>query len=160
MRYADEIYRQEQRAFRLNVVFGVILQNRDTGEYRYFIPYNNNGIFERPLYLSRRRDLDQLRLHLQRRDILCDMLRNRPDSKWIAVLVTNVHFTLYSTYYPLGSGDLPDFLMRKDSIYPLIKSRLSGKRYSDQLCAFRALAVHRGHDIRNVDGPAKEFCRT
>ena len=49
MRMAQDIYRHQQRAFRLNLVFGTILQNRETGRYRYFVPYNNSGIFERPL---------------------------------------------------------------------------------------------------------------
>lgn len=29
--------------------------------------------------------------------------------------------------------------------------------YQDQLCAFRCLALHRGHDIKSVDGPAKDL---
>ncbi|XP_053391893.1 uncharacterized protein LOC128554633 [Mercenaria mercenaria] len=157
MGFANEIYRQEQQAFRLNLVFGVILQNRVTGEYRYFVPYNNNGIFERPLYISRLRDLDNLRLNLQRRDILTDILRIRPDTQWIPVLVTNVHFTVYNTFYPLGTGDLPDYLLKKESIYPLIKNRQNGKLYEDHLCAFRCLALHRGYEIKSVDGPAKTF---
>lgn len=79
--------------------------------YRYFVPYSNNGIFERLLYVPRQRDLGRLRLRLQHRDILGELLRHRPDIKWIPVLVTNVHFTT------LGNGDLPDFLLRKDSVY-------------------------------------------
>ena len=54
MRIAQDIYHHQQRAFRLNLVFGTILQNRETGRYRYFVPYNNSGIFERHLYISRR----------------------------------------------------------------------------------------------------------
>ena len=53
MGYANDVFRRQQRAFRLNLVFGMILQNRETGRYRYFVPYRNNGIFERPLYISR-----------------------------------------------------------------------------------------------------------
>jgi hypothetical protein len=133
MGYANDIYQEQQRAFRLNVVFGVILQNRETGQYRYFVPYNNNGVLERPLYISKRTDFERLRLQLQQKDIMTELLRNRPDTKWIPVLVTNVHFTVYSTYYPLGYGYLPDFLLRKDSVYPLVKNRQNGKLYQDNL---------------------------
>ena len=38
MGYSDYVYRQQQRAFRLNLIFGVILHNRETGHYRYFVP--------------------------------------------------------------------------------------------------------------------------
>ncbi|MEW8119475.1 MAG: hypothetical protein AB2792_20110, partial [Candidatus Thiodiazotropha sp.] len=159
MGFAEDIYRQQDRAFRLNAVFGMILQNRETGRYRYFIPYNNNGIFERPLYISRRVDLQRFRRELERKDIMTELLRNRPDTKWIPVLVTNVHFVIYSTYYPLGQGKLPDFLLKKDSLYPLVKNRQNGKLYKDNLCAFRCLALHRGYEIRCIDGPAKQFFR-
>ena len=156
---AEDIYRQQDRAFRLNAVFGMILQNRETRRYRYFIPYNNNGIFERPLYISRRVDLQRFRRELERKDIMTKLLRNRPDTKWIPVLVTNVHFVIYSTYYPSGQGKLPDFLLKKDSLYPLVKNRQNGKLYKDNLCAFRCLALHRGYEIRCIDGPAKQFFR-
>ena len=159
MGFAEDIYRQQDRAFRLNAVFGMILQNRETGRYRYFIPYNNNGIFERPLYISRRVDLQRFRRELERKDIMTELLRNRPDTKWIPVLVTNVHFVIYSTYYPLGQGKLPDFLLKKDSLYPLVKNRHNGKLYKDHLCAFRCLALHRGYEIRCIDGPAKQLFR-
>ena len=42
MGFAENIYNREQRAFRLNIVFGVILQHRETGQYRYFLPYNRS----------------------------------------------------------------------------------------------------------------------
>ena len=154
MHFAEEVYRQQQRAFRINLVFGVILQNRETNRYRYFVPYNNNGIFERPLYISRRGDLQSLRRELERKDILTELLRQRPDTKWVPVLVTNVHFVVTETYYPLGQGLLPEYLLKKDSLYPLIKNRHSGKLYKDNLCAFRCLALHLGHEIRCIDGPA------
>lgn len=143
MRYAEDIYHEEQRAFRLNLVFSTILQHRETGEYRFFVPYNNNGIFVRPLYVSRRIDLERLRLRLRHKDILIDLLRNRPDTKWIPVLVTNGHYTIYSTVNPLGNGDLPDYLLNKDSIYPLVKNQHTRKLYEDQLCAFRCLVLLR-----------------
>ena len=155
MRMAQDIYRHQQRAFRLNLVFGTILQNRETGRYRYFVPYNNSGIFERPLYISRRTDLQRLRRELERKDILAELLRQRPDTKWVPVLVTNVHFLVTQTYYPLGQGLLPDYLLKKDSLYPLIKNRHNGKLYKDNLCAFRCLALHQGYEIRCIDGPAQ-----
>ena len=51
-------------AFRLNLEFGLVLVNTDTGEYRYFVPYSNEALFQRPIYISRRQDLRRLRLRL------------------------------------------------------------------------------------------------
>ena len=81
MGYANEIYTTGQRAFRLNIVFGTILQHRESGVYRFLVPYNNNGIFERPFYISRRSDLNSLRLRLRRIDIITELLRQRPNTK-------------------------------------------------------------------------------
>ena len=159
MRMAEDIYRRQQRAFRLNLVFGVILQNRETDRYRYFVPYNNSGTFERPLYISKRVDLQRLRRELERKDIMNELLRIRPDTKWIPVLITNVHFLVTETFDPLGQGLLPEYLLKKDSLYPLVKNRHNGKPYKDNLCAFRCLALHQGHEIRCIDGPAKQLFR-
>ncbi|MEW8548702.1 MAG: hypothetical protein AB2693_34810, partial [Candidatus Thiodiazotropha sp.] len=158
MGYADDIYRQQQRAFRLNLMFGMILQNRETGRYRYFVPYSNNGIFDRPLYISKRVDLQRFRYEMERKDIMNEILRNRPDTQWIPVLVTNVHFLVTETYYPIGQGHhLPDYLMKKDSVFPLVKNQQTRKYYKDNLCAFRCLALHRGCDIMSLEGPAKQL---
>lgn len=48
MPYVDEIYRDEQYVFRLNLSFGVTLQNRETWEYRYFTAY---VVLENPMYI-------------------------------------------------------------------------------------------------------------
>ena len=109
--FADNIYNREQRAFHLNIVFGVILQHRETGQYRYFVPYNNNGIFECPFYVSKRADLNRLRLRLRRLEIVEELLRHRPDTKWMPVLMTNVHYIIFNTNYPIGQGQLPDYLL-------------------------------------------------
>lgn len=159
MDYAREIFERQQRGFRLNLVFGVILRNRETGQYRYFVPYDRTGIFERPLYVFRLRDLDRLRIRLEKMDITTELLQQRPNMKWNPVLVTNVHYTADSTHFPVGFGDLPEYLLNKESIYPLAKSRQTGKPYDDDLCAYRCLALHRGHEIRYIDGPAQEYNR-
>lgn len=85
---------------------------------------------------------------------MTELLRQRPDTKWVPVLVTNIHFTVYSTNYPLGQGILPDYLLRKDSICSLVKNGHTGKPYTDNLCAFRCLALHQGHNIKSIEGPA------
>ena len=47
--------------------------------------------------------------------------------------------------------------MKKDSLYALVKNQQNGKPYKDHLCAFRCLALHRGHEIRCIEGPAKQL---
>ncbi|KAJ8313161.1 hypothetical protein KUTeg_009288 [Tegillarca granosa] len=157
MQFTEDIYRREQHAFHLNLVFGIILQNRETLSYRYFQPYNNYTVLDTPIYISRREDLRKLFLRLSRMDITTHLLRNRPDTKWIPVLLTNVVFTIYSTHYPLGIGIVPDYLRNHHGIVPLEVNKHTGQKYDDSLCALRCLAVHRGYDVKSVEGAAHEY---
>ena len=158
MTHANEVYDRQQSAFRINLEFGLILVNTDSGEYRYFTPYANESLFDRPIYVSRRQDLHRLRLRLERLNITDFILRQRPDTKWKPVLVTNVRFTVYSLNYPLGTVNLklPDHVKNSKAIIALDKTS-EGKFYKDHLCAFRCLATHRGHQRDRLETHTKEL---
>ena len=146
MEQAERIYDRQGYAFRLNLEFGLILQHTDTGEYRYFRPFANESLFKRPVYISRRKDLNRLRLRLQRFDINDFILRQRSDTKWKPYLITKVRFVLYHLNYPLGNAvQLPEYLTLSKSIVALDKNVHNQQYYQDNLCAFPCLAVHHGH---------------
>ena len=136
--------------------FGLILVNTDSGEYRYFTPYSNESLFERPIYVSRRQDLHRLRLRLERLNITDFILRQRTNTKWKPVLVTNFRFIVYSLDYPLGTVNLklPDHVKNSKSIIALDKTS-EGKFYKDHLCAFRCLGVHQGHQRDRLETHVK-----
>ena len=50
MTRAQDIYKRQQYAFRLNIEFGLILRHTETGEYRSFKPFSNETLFQRPIY--------------------------------------------------------------------------------------------------------------
>ena len=70
-------------------------------------------------------------------------VRQRPDTKWKSVLVTNVRFTLYQLNYPSETVTvhLPDYVKKSKTISSLNKNS-KGKFYKDHLCAFRCIATH------------------
>ena len=145
MNSAQNIYDRQKHAFRLNLQFGLILVNSETGEYRYFRPFTNESLFVRPIYVSRRQDLVKLKKRLDRLNVMDYILKQRPDTKWKAMLVTNVHFSLFHLNYVLGAPvQLPDYIKTSQSIVCLDKNR-KGQQYENNLCAFRCLATHR-HD--------------
>ena len=148
MEAMEEIYDRQQHAFRLNLHFGLILVNTETGEYRYFRPFSNESLFQRPIYVSRRHDLTKLRKRLERFNVVDYILQQRPNTKWKPLLVTNVHFSLFHLNYTLGTPlELPDYIKVSKSIVALDKRRYDAKPYDDNLCAFRCLATHRnGHE--------------
>ena len=90
MSRAYQMYDEQGTSFRLNIEFGLILLNTETEEYRYFTPYSNESLFERPIYISRRQDLHRLRSRLQRLNITDFILRQRTNTKWKPVLVTKL----------------------------------------------------------------------
>ena len=142
MEAVEEIYDRQQHAFRLNLHFGLILVNTETGEYRYFIPSSNETLFPRPIYISRHLDLTKLQKRLQRFNVVDYILQQRPNTKWKPVLVTNVHFNLFHLNYLLGTPDgLPDYIKSSKSIVSLDVHQ-NGKVYNDNLCAFRCLSMH------------------
>ena len=131
---ADAVYDQQDHAFKSNLSFGVILRNRETGEYRFFRPFYNDSVLDRRLYVSRRRDMRTLTLRLRRMDLFAHLLRQRDDTKWIPVLVTNFRFTLFHTFYPIGDlhGPLPDYVRNNAAIVSLDTNR--GLPYRDHYC--------------------------
>ena len=146
MEQADRIYDRQGHAFLLNLEFGLILRHTETSEYSNFRSFANEALLERPVYISRRKDLNRLRLRLQRFDVNDFILRQRPDTKWKPYLITNIRFVLYHLNYPLGHPgiQLPEYLISAKSIVKLHKG-LKNLPYKDHLCAFRCPAVHRGH---------------
>ena len=100
MEQAERIYDRQGNAFGLNLKFELILRHTETGEYRYFRPFANGSLFDRPVYISRRKDLNRLRLRLQRFDVSDFISRQRPDTKWKPVHIANIRFVLYHLNYP------------------------------------------------------------
>lgn len=146
MQAAYEIYDRQNRAFRLNLEFGLILVNTETREYRYFKPYHNHEVFQRPIYVSQRNHLNRLQQRMQRFNITNYILRQRPDTKWKPYLITNVRIVICHLKFVLGNAEvmLPPHISQSKSIIKLTKNR-KGQIYTDNLCAFRCLAVHQGY---------------
>jgi uncharacterized C2H2 Zn-finger protein len=92
MSHVNEIYNNQSQSFKINMSFGVILQNSETNEYRYFKAYSNDGIFTLPISISNRTDLENFRTRLSEIDVTDRVNKNRPNTKWKLVLVTNVRY--------------------------------------------------------------------
>ncbi|XP_062579537.1 uncharacterized protein LOC134241510 [Saccostrea cucullata] len=92
--------RTESRTFRLNLSFGFILQNVETREYRYFIPDRNETVFDRPVLINNMRDIrKKLREKLNSINLMEYLQRQRPNSKWRIVHITNVKLYFFRTKF-------------------------------------------------------------
>ena len=141
MNRVREVFRNENNAFRLNLAFGLILRNLRMGEYRYFKPYRNTLIFDCNIRISNIADLKALKRRLQCLDLHSYILMQRNNTEWKPHCVTNMNVYIHRQQFPLGR-DLPEYITKKKSIVTLVNNE-RGRRYQDNLCAFRSLATHR-----------------
>ena len=138
----DEIFTDQNGAFKINLSLGLILRNMETGEYRYFAPHVNDSLFPSPFLIGSRKYLRIFQNKIRRLDPLEYVNNLRPNSKWRPFMITNVRFDVTPTNFPLGKGVLPDYIKQKRSIVSM-EVDSHNKPYKDDHCFFRCLAYHR-----------------
>ena len=108
--------------FKLNVSFGFILRNNETGELQYYYASpNNEQVFEEPFQITTSADLPQVREALQNLDVLEWVRQRHPNSKWIVDVVTNITFFITKIRgHHIGRGKhLPHYIVENHGITPL-----------------------------------------
>ena len=143
MSHIEDIYREQNNSFKLNMNLGFIMRNRKTGEYRYYIPYANSYLFQTPHTITRHGSLRALKNKIKKINPQEYVRNQRPGSEWEPVYITNIHFDISLMDYVLGhSTQLPDHVKNSKSVLTFIACPKTGKVYNDQLCFFRCLAWH------------------
>ena len=146
--------------YKLNVSFGFILRNNETGELQYYYASrNNNHLFESPFQIATAPDLQQVRDALRDIDVLEWERQQRPNSKWVVEKVTNITFFITKVRgHPIGRGkNLPHYIVENRGIEALKCNKNNGKLYNDNMCFFRALALHNGCHLKNVERDTQHY---
>ena len=147
-RALTEMYNNSSEAYRLNLSLGMILRNRSTDEYRYFIPYENDLVFPVNETISNQNDLERVIERLDSTDLGEHVANSRPDSDFEPEMITNLNFYQYNTDFPLGSEvKLPTCIRNSRSIICLDKNR-EGKIYQDNFCMFRCLDYFENNNVK------------
>ena len=144
--------------FKLNVSFGFILRNNETGALQYYYASRNNEqVFEAPFQITTAADLQQVREALLNLDVLEWVRQRRPNSKWVVEQVTNITFFVTKLRgHPIGRGQsLLHYIVENCGIDALDSNPQTGIIYSDNMCFFRALALHNGCHPKNVERDAQ-----
>ena len=154
-----KIFRHETHSFKLNLSFGLILQNVQDLSYRYYYPLQQDPMLDSPVLISTIQDIESLMDRLVQMDLLDSILKGRrPDTKSKLRQIANVVFYVYRTNYVLGQGhDLPAFITNSKSIIALVKNRHTGRNYDDEKCFFRALAISKGYNIDALERPTNQL---
>ena len=144
----QQMFRSQTVRFRINVSFGFILRHVETGELCYYHSSHNQGrLLDIPPAITNQEDFDAFLSSILQADILEWARQQRQDTKWTVVFVTNM--TVYVNKlpdHPIGCEgvQLPNYIKQNHHIIGLDRNANHNVTYKDNLCFFRALAIHWG----------------
>ena len=153
----EKVFESLKCAAKINIALGFVLRNQENGQYRYFYAHENNTLFEKSHLLCTRGDLTTIQDKVDHCDLLEMCARERTNTKWKFCLLTNVTiFAALLKNIPMGCKDavLPEPLLRNCSVNCLMSN--GHGPYNDNLCLFRALAVHL-HGPNRIEEEAKKI---
>ena len=146
-----EIFKAEDRAFRISLSFGLVLKDVETGKYKYYTAWLNN-LSTNLFRISIKEDVYDYLNVLESGNLLERMMSRSHSSKWKLQFVSNVTYIVFRTEYPIGAArgvELPQYLVDCRSIRCLNKNE-NRVLYKDRLCAFRCIAAQEGtNDMRD-----------
>ena len=101
-------------------------------------------MLDSPYPITNRRSIGFLIRKITRLDLNTAALRQRPNTKWKPLLVTYVLYKIALLDVPLGRicGELPEYIKNSKSVIALDNNPNNGASYDDNLCLFRAYALH------------------
>ncbi|XP_078681083.1 uncharacterized protein LOC144916013 [Branchiostoma floridae x Branchiostoma belcheri] len=154
------IFRDQRTVFKLSVSFGFLLRDGETGALRYFYPSDNNNRFvEEPVLVQNEEGVRLFLDKLNDADLMERARQQRPNSKTVFHKMTNVTFYIHKIKdHPIGAPDtLLDHITKSRSIIALLGDK--NGPYTDKLCFFRCLALHRNNDRTMLETTTKALFR-
>ena len=141
----DYVFKELKCAAKVNLAFGFVLKNIEDGMCRYFYAHENNTIMETSKLVCTQADMTTLKDRMQKMDIVDICTRERANTKWKFYKLTNL--TIFASLLkdvPMGCKDtvLPEPLLRNRNVNCLYFERNTSQPYNDNLCLFRASALH------------------
>ena len=141
-----ELFDEQTTAFKVNLGYGFILMEKQSGRFKYYHSSSNccGRYREEPALITNRADFDSFLKRIHESDILQWAITQRQNSDWVCVLVTNVTFFVNRILqHPIGCVviNLPTYVKRNKAVIGLEKDP-HGAVYRDNLCLFRCLVLH------------------
>ena len=132
-------------AAKVNLGFGFILKNIEDEGFRYFYAHENNTLLDRSKLVYTRDDLAKLKDFLNKTDVIESCSREKLKTKWRFYKLTNLTvFAPLLKDLPMWCKDavLPEPLLKNHPINCLTFAEKTRETYNDNLCLFRAPALH------------------
>ena len=156
----DLVFKVLECAAKVNLAFGFVLKNVEDGSCIYFYAHENNTLMERSKLVCTTEEITNLKEKLQKLDIVELCTRERANTKWKFYKLTNLTvFAALLKDIPMGSKDsvLPEPLLKNQNVNCLTFERNIRKPYNDNLCLFRAVALHLFGNDRFEEETSKIF---
>ena len=156
----DYVFKELKCAAKINLAFGFVLENIEDGMCRFFYAHENNTIMERAKLVCTQADMTNLKDRMQKMDSVDLCTRERANTKWKFYKLTNL--TIFASLLkdvPMGCKDtvLPEPLLRNCNVNCLTFEKNTRQPYNDNLCLFRAVALHLFGNERLDDETSKIF---
>ena len=156
----DRVLDKLKCVVKLNLALGFILKNIEDGKFRYFYAHENNTLFEQSKLVSNKDDMAKLKEILKKTDVIESCTKERSNTKWRFFKLTNLTmFAALLRDIPMGCKDaiLPESLPKNHTVNCLTYEQNTKKPYKDNLCLFRALALHLHGNERLEEETSKLF---
>ena len=141
----DHFFNNLKCAANVNLAFGFLLKNIEDGGFRYFYAHENNTLLDRSKLVCTHDDFAKLMDFLNQTDVIESCSRERMNTKRRFYKLTNL--TVIAALLkdvPMGCKNavLPEPLLKNHTINCLTYEENTRQPYNDNLCLFRALALH------------------
>ena len=139
------VFKGLESAAKVNLAFGIVLKNVEDGSCRFFYAHENNTLMERSKLVCTPDDITNLREKLHKMDIVDLCTRERANTIWKLYKLTNLTvFAALLKDVHIGCKDfvLLEPLLNNQNVTCLTYEQNTKKPYKDNLCLFRALALH------------------
>ena len=140
----DHFFNGLKCAAKMNLGFGFILKIID-GVFRCFYAHKNNTLFDRSKLVCTHGDLANLKNFLNKTEVIESCSRERMNTKWRFHKLTKLTvFVALLKDVPMGCKDavLPESLLKIGTVNCVTYVENTRQPYNDNLCFFRALALH------------------
>ena len=145
---------------KLNLALGFILKNIEDGKFRYFYAHENNTLLEQSKLVSNKDEMSKLKEISKKTDVIDSCTKERFNTKWMFFKLTNLTiFAALLRDIPMGCKDavLLGSLLKNHTVNCLTFEKNTRKPYNDNLCLFRALALHLHGNERLEEETSKLF---
>ena len=144
-----------------NLALGFILKNIENGrKFRYFYAHENNTLLEQSKHVSNKDDMTKLKEILKKTDVTESCTKERSNTKWRFFKITNLTiFAALLRDIPMDCKDavLLESLLKNHTVNCLTYEQNTKKPFKDNLCLFRALALHLHGNERLEEETSKLF---